>query len=298
MSADSQLSAATSQNYFSQRLRLHYVEWGARDNSTIVLVHGIQDHCRTWDDMAGRISSFTNNYHIVAPDLRGHGDSEWVKGSGYQYSDYIYDLYQLIDQNDFGPVTLVGHSLGGAIVALFAGVYPEMVSRLIVIEGIGLWSLSSPPQTAVEKIRAWTEITRAMAGRTPKRYENLHQAYRRMQQANPQLSQEKAFHLTLHGAIQEEDGRFSWKYDKYTYNFGGIGLSKEDTISLWQNISCPVLLINAAQGLEWRTGQNDTLQYFSNAQLLEVADAGHWTYHDQPKVVAQMLQGFIEKSEN
>jgi pimeloyl-ACP methyl ester carboxylesterase len=115
-----------------------------------------------------------------------------------------------------------------------------------------------------------------------------------MQHANPQLSKEKAFHLTLHGAIQQEDGRFSWKYDNYTYNFSAMALSTDETISLWQNISCPVLLINASDGLEWRTGQNGTLEHFTNVQLLDVGDAGHWTYHDQPVVVSTMMQEFIE----
>jgi len=267
MPSDSLSFSATSQNFFSQRLRLHYVEWGSRDNPTIVLVHGIQDHCRTWDDMVARIGDYAEDYHIVAPDLRGHGDSEWVKGSGYQYLDYVYDLYQLIDQNDFGPVVLVGHSLGGAIVSLFAGVYPELVSKLIVIEGIGLWSLSKPPQSTVEKIREWSDATRALAGRAPKRYENLEQAYQRMQHANPQLSKDKAFHLTLHGAIQQEDGRFSWKYDNYTYNFSAMGLSTDETISLWQNIACPVLLINAPKawnGEPGRMARWSTLRMFSS----------------------------------
>ena len=73
MPSDSLSFSATSQNFFSQRLRLHYVEWGSRDNPTIVLVHGIQDHCRTWDDMVARIGVYAEDYHIVAPDLRGHG---------------------------------------------------------------------------------------------------------------------------------------------------------------------------------------------------------------------------------
>jgi len=168
------------------------------------------------------------------------------------------------------------------------------VSKLIVIEGIGLWSLSKPPQSTVEKIREWSDATRALAGRAPKRYENLEQAYQRMQHANPQLSKDKAFHLTLHGAIQQEDGRFSWKYDNYTYNFSAMGLSTDETISLWQNIACPVLLINATEGLEWRTGQNGTLEHFADVQLLDVSDAGHWTYHDQPEVVSAMMREFIE----
>ena len=82
MPSDSLSFSATSQNFFSQRLRLHYVEWGSRDNPTIVLVHGIQDHCRTWDDMVARIGDYAEDYHIVAPDLRGHGVLATAAASG------------------------------------------------------------------------------------------------------------------------------------------------------------------------------------------------------------------------
>lgn len=72
----------TSHRFLSQRLRLHFVEWGDRDAPTIVLVHGVRDHSRTWDDLIARMSA-SGDYHFLAPDLRGHGDSEWVQGSGY-----------------------------------------------------------------------------------------------------------------------------------------------------------------------------------------------------------------------
>ena len=104
---------------------MHYVEWGSPQDPTVVLVHGVRDHCRTWDDLIQRLSA-ESNYHFVAPDLRGHGDSEWVQGSGYQYYDYIYDLQQLIEQNEFGPVILVGHSLGGAIAAFLPACFLSM----------------------------------------------------------------------------------------------------------------------------------------------------------------------------
>ena len=97
---------------------------------------------------------------------------------------------------------------------------------------------------------------------------DLQTAYQRMQAANPRLSEAQAFHLTQHGAVQLEDGQFTWKYDQYTYNFHGVGLSEDEIIALWQNISVPTLLINADQGLQNRTGQDDTLQYFRRAQLL------------------------------
>ena len=278
----------TSQRFFSQRLRMHFVEWGSRQAPTIVFVHGVRDHCRTWDDLILRLSAF-GDYHFVAPDLRGHGDSDWVQGSGYRYYDYLYDLQQLITQNQLGPVVLIGHSLGGAIAAFFAGVYPELVSKLILLEGIGLWTREQAETGVAGQIREWSEVTRQLAGREPRRYADLQTAYQRMQEANPQLSREQAYHLTLHGAVQLEDGQFTWKYDQYTYNFLGVGLAKEEIIELWQNIAAPTLLINADQGLESRTGQDDTLQYFRDVQLCVVTDAGHWTHHDQPQQVTQLI---------
>ena len=90
--------------YFSQRLRLHYVDWQLPEHSdapVMVCVHGIHDHCRTWDHLA---EHFVSQYRVIAPDLRGHGDSEWVKGSSYHYLNYLYDLHQLIQQAELGPV--------------------------------------------------------------------------------------------------------------------------------------------------------------------------------------------------
>lgn len=282
----------TSHRFFSQRLRMHFVEWGSRQAPTVVLVHGVRDHCRTWDDLIARLSQ-TGDYHFVAPDLRGHGDSDWVQGSGYRYFDYIYDLQQLIEQNRLGPVLLVGHSLGAAIAAFFSAVYPELVSKLVLLEGIGLWSRENAQAGVAAQIREWSSLTRDLAARESRRYPDLQTAYQRMQEANPQLTEDQAFHLTLHGAVQLEDGQFIWKYDQYTYNFLGVGLSKAEIIELWQNILAPTLVINADQGLENRTGQDDTLQYFRDADLHDVANAGHWIHHDQPATVAALMVDFL-----
>jgi len=64
----------TSRVYFSQRLRLHYVDWGNGGKPPLILLHGGQDHCRNWDWVAEELRA---DYHIIAPDLRGHGDSAW-----------------------------------------------------------------------------------------------------------------------------------------------------------------------------------------------------------------------------
>ena len=279
-----------SHSYFSQRLRLHYIEWGDKNAPAMVLVHGIHDHCRTWDHLA---SQFVDHYHIIAPDLRGHGDSEWVRGSGYHYLDYIYDLHQLISQTDVAPVTLVGHSMGGAIAALFAGVYPELVEKLVVIEGIGLWQAMQPPVAVHDRVRDWVEATRGLAGRLPRRYSSLSEAYQRMQQANPQLSESQALHLTVHGSNQNEDGTYSWKYDNYTFNFSPAGFETDETLHLWRRITAAVLIMNADGGMEHRIGHDNTLQYFAHAKSVVIERAGHWTYHDQPAAVVREIKNFL-----
>ena len=281
---------AASHIYFSQRLRLHYVDWGNADAPNMVMVHGMQDHCRTWDAL---VEEFVDDYHIVAPDLRGHGDSEWVKGAAYDYRDYVYDLHQLVDQAQLAPITLIGHSLGGAIAALFAGVYPEMVSRLIVVEGIGLWRAAQPQPPAAARIREWVSEVRRLSGRLPRRYDTLSDAYHRMQQANPQLSQEQALHLTTHGSNQNEDGSFSWKYDNYIHNFSSTSMTEEDIVSLWERITCPVLLVNADHGLEHRIGQDGSDAYFGDVRVRDVSGAGHWTYHDRHEEVVGYVREFV-----
>ena len=280
----------TSHVYYSQRLRLHYLDWGNAGAPALLLVHGVQDHCHTWDALAPR---FAARHHVVAPDLRGHGDSQWALGTSYHYVDYVYDLNQLVDQAGLAPVTLVAHSMGGTLALLFAGTYPEKVARVAVIEAIGLWGHRFAGVPAAERLRTWIDETRALAGRQPRRYASVEEAYARMQTANPNLSADQARHLTIHGANQNEDGSWSWKYDNYTYARPAFGLSDAQTIELWRRITCPVLILNADDGYDHRVGHAGTDEHFADVTMETIARAGHWTYHDQLDEVARHLDAFL-----
>src|SRR5437867_4521689 len=124
----------TSHTFFSQRLRLHYVDWGNPTKPPLVLLHGGRDHCRNWDWTA---EALRDDWHIIAPDLRGHGDSQWAADGGYTMAGYLYDLAQLVHQQRLAPVTIVAHSLGGNIALRYAGIYPDAVRQLVAIEGLG-----------------------------------------------------------------------------------------------------------------------------------------------------------------
>src|SRR5260370_38286845 len=102
------------------------------------MIHGGRAHCRNWDWAA---AALRDDWHIIAPDLRGHGDSQWSADGSYSMTGYIYDLAQLIHGQRLGPVTIIAHSLGGNVALRYAGLYPETVARPVAIEGLG-----PPPQ--------------------------------------------------------------------------------------------------------------------------------------------------------
>src|SRR5215475_15244502 len=172
----------TSHTFFSQRLRLHYVDWGSPTKPPLVMLHGGRDHCRNWDWAA---QALRDDWHVIAPDLRGHGDSHWSPDGSYTMAGYLYDLAQLVHQQQLAPVTIIAHSLGGNIALRYSGIYPEAVSRLIAIEGLGpsRHALAErAAKTIAERMDEWIRDQRHLAGRWPRRYATLEDAFRRMQE--------------------------------------------------------------------------------------------------------------------
>ena len=275
------MEGPTSHVYFSQRLRLHYVDWGNEGAPPMLLVHGGRDHCRNWDWVA---EALRDDYHIIAPDLRGHGDSQWLLGGSYNQIDYIYDIAQLLHQTKHQPVTIIGHSLGGSISLGYSGLYPETVTKLVSIEGMG-----PPPQLIEERLnaptdkrlQAWVNDLRTIAGRIPRRYATLEEAYERMQTENPHLSEDQARHLTIHGSNQNEDGTYSWKFDNYVRAFPPIGLPFEEQYKLYARINCPTLLVRGTESWASDPSKDGRADHFQDVRVENVEDAGHWVHHDR-----------------
>ena len=163
----------TSHSYFSQRLRLHYLDWGNPGAPPLLLMHGNRDHAHNWDWTAERLQ---DRYHIIAPDLRGHGDSQWSAGSMYAPAEFVYDIAQLVHQQQLAPLRVVAHSLGGNIAMRFAGTFPDDVERLVVIEGWGGIVPGHQRPRAPERMRSWIEAQRSLAPRQPPKF---HDACRR-----------------------------------------------------------------------------------------------------------------------
>src|SRR4051794_3512685 len=196
--------------YESQGLRLHYADWGNAAAPPLVLIHGGLDHCRNWDAIARALQP---RFHIVAPDLRGHGDSEWAKGSSYTLSDNVADLAGLLRVAGLKDAALVGHSMGGMVAQAYAGTFPDRVSRLAVLDGTFL-STSQPAPIAEQMLR-WIDQLERISQYEPTSFRTIEEAAQRLSGRNKRLTPELAMHLARHGVRQSDDGLYRWKFDHY-----------------------------------------------------------------------------------
>ena len=285
--------APTSHSFFSQRLRLHYVDWGNPDAPPLLLLHGGRDHCRNWDWIA---ADLRHRWHIIAPDLRGHGDSAWQADGSYAMSGYIYDLAQLIHQQNLAPVTIVAHSLGGNIAIRYAGIYPDRIRKLVAIEGLG----PSPRRVAERaklpiegRMALWIDEQRGLAGRTPRRYPSIADAFARMQAENKHLSPARALHLTEQGVNQNEDGSYSWKFDNYIRSWPPLDMTQTEIEQLWSRITCPTLLIYGGDSWASNPETDGRIAHFKTARVMSVPGASHWVHHDRMDIVVAELNAFL-----
>ncbi|MBF6570677.1 MAG: alpha/beta hydrolase [Candidatus Binataceae bacterium] len=287
-----QIIGPASHYFYSQRLKLHYVDWGNEDRPLAILVHGGRDHCRNWDWVAMELRG---HFHLIAPDLRGHGDSDWSIGGSYSMIDYVLDLAQLMNAAASGPAILIGHSLGGAVVLQYAGAFPERVRAVVAIEGLGPPPSMIVEKTAHERMRTWIEEMQALARRKGREYPTLDAALHRMREANPHLSVEQARHLTVHGVRRNENGAFSWKFDNYVHATSPYLFNLKDASEIWSQIGSPCLLIRGDESQWAGDPEGDgRLAFFRAAESIVIRGAGHWVHHDRLAEFIRAVRGFLK----
>ncbi len=277
--------------FYSQRLKLHYVDWGNAAKPLMVLVHGGRDHCRNWDWTALKLRK---HYHVIAPDLRGHGDSDWAVGSSYAMVDYVLDLAQLSHRLGSQPFTLIGHSLGGGIVLQYAGVFPHAAKQVVSIEGLGPPASMIRAVPAHERMSHWIGEMRALAHRRAREYASIDEALTRMRAANPRLSVEQARHLTIHGVRQNQNGSYSWKFDNYVRATSPYLFNLADAAEIWGRITCPTLLIRGGESGtgDWeKDGRTSALRH---AEAATIPKAGHWVHHEQLGAFLAVVGRFLD----
>ena len=287
---NTRLEEPASHFFYSDRLKLQFWDWGTEGKPALILVHGGLDHARSWDWVA---RALRDDYRVYAVDLRGHGNSAWAPGALYSIAEHLLDLATLADIINAFPVTIVGHSLGGILTLLYAGIYPDRVSRIVAIEGLG-----PPPnhrwyRPASERLREWIESVQKLERRAPHSYPDLASAVARMKEANPFLSDAVAAHLTLHGTNWNADGSIIWKFDNYARIFAPYGTNLDEMKEVLSKIECPALLFWGRQSWAQDPEIDGRALAIRNHKLVKVDQAGHWVHHDQLEIFLRETKQFL-----
>ena len=298
----------TTNFYRVRGLQLAYHVYGNLNKPIVICIHGFLDHGRSFDAVA---SMLAKDFCVVAPDLRGHGQSDWIGNGGYYYFfDYLEDLMSLIEilTEDHGlaptPIYILGHSLGGNIAAYVTALLNRQRSKndiqtpfadvqaLVLLEGMGL-KFASLGQM-LPRVDRWMtslrqkEIRGDVQERRQKRkpMDGLESAALRLCKANPRLSKDVALGLAK-TATEEMNGKYFWRFDPLHKSPSVTSYLQEETVPVWQSIDVPTLSIYGEFGFLLE----DLEQRHANIRTLNrtiVNGASHNLHHERPDVVAEL----------
>ena len=265
----------------------HVLLWNESqdDKPWLALVHGFLDSAWSWEHVAPLL---TSSFKVIAPDLRGHGDSSNIGlGGYYHFVDYIADLKSLLNKVTHAPVCMVGHSLGGVIASFYAGIYPKEIQSLVLLEGLGPSESSVP---LPDRIVKWLDTWNTQSKRPNKTYASVSEAAKRLQKTDPLLSEDVAKRLA--GKLTKPSNEHVvFKHDPLHMTRAPYPFLVDTAAQFWQRIEAPTLLVDGEKS-RFKKEAHDTerrTSYFPNKSSKTVQNAGHWMQLHQPKAVADLI---------
>jgi len=272
-------------------LRYHVRHWASHGAPKLVLLHGWMDVSASFQFL---VDEFQREWDVYAPDWRGYGLTDWGKSDCYWFPDYLADLDYLLDVIG-APVHLVGHSLGGNVACMYAGVQPERVAKLVNLEGFGM--TATRPEDAPKRYARWLKELHDRPGLRP--YADFAELAKRLKDANPRLTAERADFLARHWGRERDDGSVVLRGDPAHKIVNPVLYRYEEVRACWQQVRAPVLWVDADESTTLKRIGIDEKDYaarraaFANLGYATVPQAGHMLHHDQPKAVAGLIEAFL-----
>lgn len=265
-------------------------EPAAPRGGTILFAHGFLDVGRSFHWTASRLAEEGNR--VVAFDWRGHGESQWLpEGAYYHFFDYVADLADLVRQRGSRPLTLVGHSMGGTASVLFAGSHPDLVDRLVLIEGLGPEAPEGLP--GPNHVRRWVDSVRAARGREFRPMASVEEAAEKLLAHNPSLAPEIARDLAS-WSLRKVEGGYVWSFDPVHRTKGPYPFRPEVFAEFLRALRMPVLCIEGEKG--YRTRDHEArVAALETARRLEIPGAGHMLHWEAPKALAEAIGRFASE---
>lgn len=273
-------------------LRYHLRRWPREGAPKVFFLHGWMDVSASFQFL---VDALGGDWDLYAPDWRGYGLTQWDKSDCYWFPDYLADLERLLDTFAPAPVHLVGHSLGGNVATMYAGVRPQRVAKLVNLEGFGL--SPTQPEEAPKRYARWLDELRDPPRLRP--YKDFADLAARLRQANPRLSPERAEFLARHWGHDAGKQGVLLRGDPAHKIVNPVLYRYEEVRACWQQVAAPVLWVDAAQSDTLKRLRLSDAQYaerraaFRQLRYETVEDAGHMLHHDQPEIVARLIEEFL-----
>lgn len=272
--------------------RHHLRIWGAADAPTLFFLHGWGDVGTTFQFV---IDALQGNWRVIAPDWRGFGLSQWNAGA-YSFPDYIADLDALLQiYSPEDPAFIAGHSMGGIVASLYAGIRPERVSRFANLEGFALW-VSAPGETPA-RFEKWLQQIRGNDS-TFRHYTQRDEFVARLSKDNPRLTPERATFLAQHSLHADGDG-FVFAADPRHRWISPVLFPLDEAKACWRRVSASTLWIVGRDSVimkQFATRPDDyreRMACFADVREILIDDCGHNIHHDQPETFARLLDEFF-----
>ena len=263
-------------------INLHYLDWGTDGKPKVLLLHGLRGHSHSWDDVS---ADLCQDYHVIALDQRGRGESDWAPGGDYSSESFVADLEGFCQAVGLDSFIMVGHSMGGRNSMAFAGKNARKIQKLVIIDiGPDLDPKGSG------------RITQEMID-VPEEFDTFEDVYAYQSKQNRFCSEPVLRRRLTYATKQLPNGKFGWRYDLEVreQRRNNTGSKQPD---LWLNlpgIKCPVLIVRGSVtdtlGLDTAEKMVDVLP---DGKLVHVDRAAHMVFEDNPEDFIRVLHDFLD----
>jgi pimeloyl-ACP methyl ester carboxylesterase len=261
--------------------------WGDWKNPTVLALHGWLDNANSFDWLAEYLQK---DYCVIAMDLPGHGlSSHAPEGGHYHFIDGVFTLVNVIKALKKKEVHLLGHSLGACLASIFAGVAPEYVTSLSLIEGLG--PITSREEMAALQLSDYLKTQEAIAHKPQKGHTSIQNAVKARAQ-NGRVSLAIANQLCIR-SIEERNNHYYWRHDRRLLSPSPLKMTEMQTLVTLQNIKAKTLLILANDGFKQDASMMQKRIDAVNELSLSYVDGGHHVHMEHPKEIAHLLQHFL-----
>lgn len=271
-------------------LRYHVRRWGPPDAPTVFLAHGWMDVSATFEPVA---EALIPAVQVLAPDWRGFGLTQWSE-QGYWFPDYVADLDRLVEHYAAErPVGLIGHSMGAQIVSLYAGLRPQRVERLAILDGLFL--ADGDPSSLPLRFRNWLDAARQPL-EAPS-YASFEALAERVARRHPHLDEARCLFIARCWGAADEDGRVRLQSDPRHLVQMPRTYWQAESDAVWAQITAPTLFVDAGRSAFRNSLPREEVErrraLFRRHRAVTIEDAGHMLHFEAPQALAAVLADFL-----